>query len=110
MARRSPRGRGVCLRQPNYFTAQRVNQNPPFATASSPNTSAQLCLQRTPWLVGGTGVMAATRSVATNTSPFPQPVVPTKAQAVFPAQGQFIVLPTHFLPSDTIQYTVQRPA
>ena len=89
--------------QPNYFTAQRVNQNPPFATASSPNTSAQLCLS-TPWLVGGTGY-GCNQVGGTNTSPFPQPVVPTKAQAVFPAQGQFIVLPTHFLPSRTIQYT-----
>ncbi|WP_263380739.1 carboxypeptidase-like regulatory domain-containing protein [Granulicella paludicola] len=89
--------------QPNYFTAQRVNQNPPFATASSPNTSQQLCFS-TPWLIGGTGY-GCSQVGGTNTSPFPQPVVPTKAQAVFPAQGQFIVLPKHFLPSDTFQWT-----
>ena len=89
--------------QPNYFTAQRVNQNPPFATASSPNTSAQLCFG-TPWLVGGTGY-GCNQVGGVNTSPFPQPVVPTKAQAVFPAQGQFIVLPTQFKPSDTMQWT-----
>jgi len=77
----------------NFFTAQRVNQNPPFATAVSPATSAQLSFTN-PWLVNGV-----------NTNPFPQPVVPTKAQAVFPAQGQFIVLPAHFHPSYTIQYT-----
>jgi hypothetical protein len=89
--------------EPNFFTAQRVTQNPPFATASSPNTSAQLCLS-TPWLVGGVG-RGCSQVGGTNTEPFPQPVVPTKAQAVFPAQGQFIVLPTHFHPSYTIQYT-----
>jgi len=76
----------------NFFTAQRVTQNPPFATAVSPATSAQLSFTN-PWTVAGV-----------NTNPFPQPVVPTKAQAVFPAQGQFIVLPPHFHPY-TIQYT-----
>jgi hypothetical protein len=77
----------------NFFTAQRVTQNPPFATAVSPATSGQLSFTN-PWTVNGV-----------NTNPFPQPVVPTKAQAVFPAQGQFIVLPPHFHPSYTIQYT-----
>ena len=87
----------------NFFTGQRVNQNPPFATASSPASSAQLCLS-TPWLIGGTGI-GCNQVGGTNTEPFPQPVVPNKAQAVFPAQGQFIVLPPHFHPSYTIQYT-----
>ena len=77
----------------NYFTGQRVNQNPPFATAVTPNTSAQLSFTN-PWTINGV-----------NTNPFPQPVVPTPAQAVFPAQGQYIVLPTQFHPSYTIQYT-----
>jgi len=92
----------------NFFTGQRVNQNPPFATASSPATSAMLCLS-TPWLVGGTG-NGCNQVGGTNTEPFPQPVVPNKAQAVFPAQGQFIVLPKQYHPSYTIQYTasVQR--
>jgi Carboxypeptidase regulatory-like domain len=77
----------------NFFTAQRVNQNPPFATAVDPPTSGQLSFAN-PWVVGGN-----------NYNTFPQPVIPTKAQAVFPAQGQFIVLPPHFHPSYTIQYT-----
>jgi hypothetical protein len=87
----------------NFFSAQRVTQNPPFATASSPASSAQLCLS-TPWLIGGTGT-GCNQVGGTNTEPFPQPVVPNKSQAVFPAQGQFIVLPVHFHPPYTIQYT-----
>ena len=86
-------GAGIAYDQVNYFTGQRVNQNPPFATASSPNTSGQLSFS-SPWTVNG----------VTN-SPYPQPAVPTPSQAVFPAQGQFIVLPTQYHPSYTIQYT-----
>jgi Carboxypeptidase regulatory-like domain len=78
----------------NFFTGQRVNQNPPFATSSSPNTSGQLSFS-SPWTVNG----------VTN-SPYPQPAVPTKAQAVFPVQGQFIVLPTQYHPSYTTQWTL----
>ncbi len=87
----------------NFFTGQRVNQNPPFATASSPATSAQLCYS-SPWVIGGTGNGCA-QVGGVNTSPYPQAAVPTASQAVFPAQGQFIVFPTHFHPSYTIQYT-----
>ncbi len=86
-------GASLIYDPPNFFTAQRVTQNPPFATAVSPNTSGQLSLTN-PWVINGV-----------NTNPFPQPVVPTKSQAVFPAQGQFIVLTNKFHPSYTIQYT-----
>jgi hypothetical protein len=47
-----------------------------------------------PWTVNGV-----------NTNPFPQPVVPVKSQAVFPAQGQFIVMSPKFHPAYMIQYT-----
>jgi len=87
----------------NFFTGQRVNQNPPFATASSPATSAMLCYS-SPWVIGGTGNGCA-QVGGVNTSPYPQAAVPTASQAVFPAQGQFIVFPTKFHPSYTIQYT-----
>ena len=87
----------------NFFTGQRVNQNPPFATASSPSTSGMICFSN-PWLIGGTGPGCA-QVGGTNVSPYPQPAVPTAAQAVFPAQGQFIVMPDRFHPSYTIQYT-----
>ncbi|MDP9038439.1 MAG: carboxypeptidase-like regulatory domain-containing protein [Acidobacteriota bacterium] len=79
--------------QVNYFTGQRVNQNPPFATASSPGTTGQLSFS-SPWTVNGV-----------TSSPYPQPAVPTKAQAFFPAQGQFIVFPDQFHPSYTTQWT-----
>jgi hypothetical protein len=88
----------------NFFTGQRVNQNPPFATASNPATGAQLCYSN-PWLIGGTGNGCA-QVGGVNTSPYPTPQLATQATAIFPAQGQFIVLPTQFHPSDTLQYTV----
>jgi len=89
---------------PNFFTGQRTQQNPPFATASNPNTASQLCFSE-PWLVGGTGAGCA-QVGGTNTEPYPQPQLPNAAQAVFPAQGQFIILPTQFHPSDTLQWTL----
>ncbi len=87
----------------NFFTGQRVTQNPPFATASSPSTSGQICYSN-PWLVGGTGV-GCSQVGGTNVSPYPQPLIPTPSSAVFPAQGQFIAFGTQYHPSYTIQYT-----
>jgi len=107
-----PRGNGktvfrggfeVAYDEVNFFTGQRVNQNPPFATASNPNTSGQLCFSE-PWLLGGVG-NGCGQVGGTNTSPYPTPQIPTQATALFPAQGQFIVLPTQFHPADTLQYT-----
>ena len=89
--------------QPDVYVGQRVQQNAPFATATGPNTSAQICFSN-PWLVGGTGY-GCNQVGGSNTSPFPQPQVPTKAQAVFPAQSQYIVMPAKFHPQDTFQYT-----
>lgn len=80
----------------NFFTAQRTQQNPPFATAiSQVQTSTSGPIQFTsPWAAG---------SITTN--PFPQPSVPTPSQALFYAQSQYIVLPTQYKPSYNIQYT-----
>jgi Carboxypeptidase regulatory-like domain len=88
-------GAGISYDEVNFFTGQRINQNPPFATSSSPNTTGQLSFT-SPWTVGG---------VTNNPYSQPQPPVPSAALAVFPVQGQFIVFPTHFHPSYTIQYT-----
>ena len=97
-------GMEVAYDEVNFFTGQRVNQNPPFATASNPATGAQLCFSN-PWLVGGTGGGGCGQTGGTNVSPYPTPQIPTPATALFPAQGQYIVLPTQFHPSDTLQYT-----
>ncbi|HEU5339885.1 carboxypeptidase-like regulatory domain-containing protein [Edaphobacter sp.] len=87
----------------NLFTAAHMNINAPFDTASSPNTGAQLCFS-TPWLVGGVGV-GCSQVGGTNISPYPQPIIPTPAQAVFPAQSSWTFLPTKFHVADSLQWT-----
>ena len=82
--------------QVNFFTAQRNQQNPPFATAISQTqttTSGPISFS-SPWSVG-----------QITTSPFPQPAIPTPATAQFFAQSQYIVSPAHFHPSYTEQWT-----
>lgn len=80
----------------NFFTGQRTNQNPPFATAISQlQTSASGPISfSSPWSKG-----------SITASPFPQPVIPTPAQALFYPQSQYIVLPPQFHPSYTEQWT-----
>lgn len=80
----------------NFFTGQRTQQNPPFATAISQlqtSTSGPISFS-SPWSVG---------SITTN--PFPQPVIPTPALAQFFPQSQYIVMPPQFHPSYTEQWT-----
>lgn len=82
--------------QVNFFTGQRTQQNPPFATAisqSQTSTSGPISFA-SPWSVG-----------QITTSPFPQPPVPTPSQAQFFPQSQYIVLPTQFKPPYTEQWT-----
>jgi hypothetical protein len=88
----------------NFFNAQRNEQNPPYATASSPNTTAQLCFTN-PWLIGGTTGYGCGQVGGTNVSPYPTPQLPTPATAIFPAQSQFIFLTPQFHPSSTSQWT-----
>ena len=90
--------------QVNFFTAQRVQQNAPFATNANPNTGAQLCFSE-PWLIGGVG-FGCNQVGGTNTSPFPLPEIPTPATAIFPAQSQLETLPVQFHPSNTLQWTL----
>jgi hypothetical protein len=82
--------------QVNFFTAQRNQQNPPYATAiSQQQVSPTAPISFTsPWSVG-----------AITTNPFPQPQIPTPAIAKFFPQSQYIVLPTQYHPSYTIQWT-----
>jgi Carboxypeptidase regulatory-like domain len=87
--------------QVNFFTGQRTNQNPPFATAISQTqtTTSGPIIFSSPWAAG---------SITTN--PFPQPIKPTPSEALFYPQSQYIVLPTQYHPSYTEQWTasVQR--
>ena len=90
--------------QPNYYTSQRNQQNPPYATASSPNTSGQICFSN-PWLVGGTGNGCAQVGGNTSGNSYPSPQIPTKASAVFPAQSQYITTVAGFKPMATSMWT-----
>jgi hypothetical protein len=91
-------GGAMMYDNPNFFTAQRNQQNPPFATAV---TNAQ---------ASGSSVpvpFAAPWSVGTITAdPFPQPQIPTPAQALFFPQSQFIVTVPQFKPAYSFQWTV----
>ncbi|MEO6981725.1 MAG: carboxypeptidase regulatory-like domain-containing protein, partial [Edaphobacter sp.] len=85
----------------NFFTGQRNQQNPPFATAIAQlqtSDSGPLSFS-SPWSTG-----------SITTSPFPQPVIPTPDDAQFFPQSQYIVLTEQFHPSYTEQWTasVQR--
>jgi hypothetical protein len=90
-------GAELAYDKPNFFTGQRTNQNPPFATAiSNTQTSGTGPLSfAAPWSVG-----------SITTSPFPQPIVPTPSEAVFYSQSQYIVMPNQFHPAYTMQWTL----
>ncbi|HTZ73016.1 MAG TPA: carboxypeptidase-like regulatory domain-containing protein [Candidatus Aquilonibacter sp.] len=90
--------------QPNYFTSQRNQQNPPYATASGPSTTSQLCFSN-PWLVGGTGYGCYQTGGDTSDDTYPSAQVPTPATAVFPAQSQYIATASNFRPTDTGMWT-----
>ncbi len=86
-------GGAMVYDSPNLFTAQRVNQNPPYAQTIS-NTPVGVPLNfSSPWSNG-----------STPTNPFPQPFKPT-ASVQFLPQSQFIVLPQQFHPAYVFQYT-----
>jgi hypothetical protein len=86
-------GSAVVYDEPNFFTAQRVNQNPPFATAISNVPVGVPMSFSSPWSNG-----------STPSNPFPLPFNPP-ASTTFAKQAQFIVLPKHFHPPYTLQWT-----
>ena len=90
-------GGAMMFDNPAFFTSQRNQQNPPFATAvTNVQTSSSAPIPfASPWSVG-----------AFTTNPFPQPAVPTPSQALFFAQSQYIVMPQQFKPAYTIQWTL----
>jgi hypothetical protein len=90
-------GGALMFDNPNFFTSQRNQQNPPFATAVTQTqvTGGPPISFSNPWANG-----------SFTTSPFPQPAIPTPAQALFPHQSQYIVMPQQFRPAYTIQWTL----
>jgi hypothetical protein len=80
----------------NFFTGQRTQQNPPFATAISQTQTSSS---------GPVSFSAPWSSGSLTTNPFPQPQVPTATTAFFYPQSQYIVMPTQFHPSYTMQWT-----
>ncbi len=86
----------------NFYTTNRNHQNPPFAT--NVTLLGPVCFSE-PWLTGGTGY-GCDQVGGTNTSPYPQPVVPTPATAVFPSQGEWIEIASPFKVADTLQWTL----
>lgn len=89
-------GGALMFDNPNFFTSQRNQQNPPFATAvtNSQTSSSPPVPFAAPWSVG-----------IFTTSPFPQPQISSPTQALFFAQSQFIVMPAQFKEAYTIQWT-----
>lgn len=78
----------------NFFTAQRNQQNPPFATAASTDPLTTPLNFADPWSSGN----------GAGPSPFPQPTKPP-SNIVFPASAQYIFMPRHFHPPYVIQWT-----
>ncbi len=90
-------GGAMMFDNPNFFTSQRNQQNPPFATAVTQTQASggPPINFSNPWANG-----------AFTTSPFPQPAVPTPSQALFFPQSQFIATVPNFRPAYTFQWTV----
>jgi hypothetical protein len=86
-------GGAIVYDEPNFFTAQRNNQNPPFAQTITNSPVGVPLNFSSPWSNG-----------LTPTNPFPQPFKPTAA-TVFPNGGQYIVLPAQFHPPYSVQWT-----
>ena len=86
-------GGALIYDEPNFFTSNRDQQNPPFATAASTiPTTAPLDFAN-PWSGG-----------SAPGNPFPQPEIPS-ANVAFPATAQYIVLPRHFHSPYVTQWT-----
>jgi hypothetical protein len=81
----------------NFFTGQRVQQNPPFASAIKETQTATS---------GPLSFAAPYSNGSLTTNPFPQPPIPSAANAQFFAQSQYIFLPNRYHPSSTMQWTL----
>lgn len=97
-------GLGLIYDEANFYTSNRNHFNAPFAPPANPNGAGPYCFGE-PWLAGGTGYGCAQTGGANTSPPYPTPNRPTSATAFFPAQGQYIEMPTTFHVSDTLQWT-----
>jgi hypothetical protein len=90
-------GSALMFDNPNFFTSQRNQQNPPFSTAISElqTSSTGPISFDAPWSVG-----------SITTSPFPQPQIPSPAQAQFFSQSQYIVMPAQYKTAYSVQWTL----
>jgi Carboxypeptidase regulatory-like domain len=90
-------GAEISYDNPNFFTSQRNQQNPPYATAiKNQQTSSSGPLSfSAPWSVG-----------QYTTSPFPQPVIPNLSTQQYFPQSQYIFMPDQFRPAYTVQWTL----
>lgn len=86
-------GGALIYDEPNFFTAQRNQQNPPFATAASTVPTNTPLDFADPWSGG-----------SSPGNPFPQPQIPP-SDVTFPATAQYIFLPKHFHAPYVIQWT-----
>ncbi|HEV2326440.1 MAG TPA: carboxypeptidase regulatory-like domain-containing protein [Terracidiphilus sp.] len=86
-------GGALIYDEPNFFTSNRDQQNPPFATAASTIPTTAPLDFADPWSGG-----------SAPGNPFPQPEIPSK-NVVFPATAQYIVLPRHFHSPYVTQWT-----
>jgi Carboxypeptidase regulatory-like domain len=86
-------GAALVYDEPNFFSGQRNNQNPPFAQTIQNTAVGVPLVFASPWSNG-----------QTPTNPFPQPFKPTAA-TTFLKGSQFIVLPAQFHPPYTLQWT-----
>jgi hypothetical protein len=87
--------------EPNFFTGQRNQQNPPFATAISQSSNGYIPFS-TPWSLPP----SLTGSATINTNPFPQAQIPVAGSGqLFFKNSQYIVLPKQFHPLRTMQWT-----
>jgi Carboxypeptidase regulatory-like domain/TonB dependent receptor-like, beta-barrel len=91
-------GGALIYDEPNFFTAQRNQQNPPFATAASTVPTTTPLNFADPWSSG-----------SAPGNPFPQPFTPP-SNTIFPKTAQYIFMPKHFHPPYVMQWTasVQR--
>jgi hypothetical protein len=88
-------GAAMVYDEPNLFTGQRVQQNPPFAETINNTPSGAPLSFSAPWSVG---------SAAVSPLPFPQPIIPSSTAAFYKGT-QYFALPEKFHSPYTLQWT-----